>query len=443
MAQSLMVAGLDEVMDWPAVWNPDNPSYARLWGMIEATFAARGVVEGHGSGLRDLPEINAFAAAGLASDHEVQTPEETWDKLTRGLFVELRVYAMPEIVKFLLEKGLADWSQIAFTTDDRSASHTLEFGATDHNVRLAIQSGLSPEIAIQCATLNPARHMRLTPFVGSLAPGRYADVVLLSDLPALRIEKVWADGAQVSEGARYIGAVPRIAWPGWATDTIRIDRRLTAADFAIPAAPGRATMKAAVLRPFHWHPDFYTMELPVADGQVQRDPGENITKFAIVDRFSGEGRTSKMFWRGCGPRDPETALACSVAHDKHNVWATGSSDAAMAQAVNALIDIHGGWALVRAGRVVATVRFEIGGLMSCRPAEAVDAEMQHLYAEARAVDWIYEPTFRPRWYPGFPERLMFATLTCAPWTWVLVAPCAQAPQGLVNVQTGEAHPVVW
>ena len=122
MAESLMVAGLDEVMDWPAVWNPENPSYKRLWGMIEATFAGRGVVEGHASGLRDLASINAFAAAGLASDHEVQTPEETWDKLTRGLFIELRVYAMPEIVKFLIDKGLADWSQIAFTTDDRSAS---------------------------------------------------------------------------------------------------------------------------------------------------------------------------------------------------------------------------------------------------------------------------------------------------------------------------------
>ncbi|MGY4286789.1 adenine deaminase [Bradyrhizobium sp. LM2.7] len=173
MSASLMVTGLDEVMDWPAVWNPDNPSYKRLWGMIEATFAARGVVEGHGSGLRDLPSINAFAAAGLASDHEVQTPEETWDKLIRGLFIELRVYAMPEIVAWLLAKGLQDWSQIAFTTDDRSASHTLELGASDHNARIAIEAGLAPEVAIQCLTINPARHMRITPFVGSLAPGAF------------------------------------------------------------------------------------------------------------------------------------------------------------------------------------------------------------------------------------------------------------------------------
>ena len=172
--------------------------------------------------------------------------------------------------------------------------------------------------------------MRLTPYVGSLSPGRFADVVLLSDLASLKIEKVWADGTQVSEGKRYTEEVPRIDWPSWATNTINIRRKVTAKDFALPAEPGRATMKAAVIRPFHWHADFYTLDLPVRDGEVQRDPSENITKFAIVDRFSGEGRISKMFWRGCGPRTPETALACSVAHDKHNIWVVGSSDAAMA-----------------------------------------------------------------------------------------------------------------
>ena len=443
MAESVMVTGLDEVMDWPAVSDPKNPSYDRLWGMIGATLAGRGVVEGHGSGLRDIGEINAFAAAGLASDHEVQTPEETWDKLRHGLFTEIRVYNMAEIIKYLLAQGLEDWSQVAFTTDDRSASHTLRDGATDHNIRSAIAAGLKPEIAIQCATINPARHMRLTPSIGSIAPGRFGDMVLLSDVEALKIEKVWADGRQVSDGTRFLGAIPPIEWPDWAKQTINIQRRLTAEDFRIPAAPGRTTMQAAVIRPFHWHPEFYTMELPVVDGAVQRLESENLTKFSIIDRFSGEGLVSKMFWRGCGPRDPDTALACSVGHDKHNIWCCGSSDEAMAVAVNALIDQQGGWVLVHRGELVATVRFEIGGLMTQRPAEALDAEMQGLYRAAEKVDWMYEPTYRPRWYPGFPERLMFATLTCAPWTWVLVAPSPLAPEGFVNVGTGETHPIVW
>ncbi len=440
---SLMVAGLDEVMDWPAVWNPQSPSYARLWGMIGATFARRGVVEGHGAGLRDAAAINAFAAAGLASDHEVMTAEEAWEKLAHGVFLELRPQSMDTLIPALLARGLADWSQVAFTTDDRSASHTLRDGATDHNARTAIRLGVPPETALQCVTLNPARHMRLTPWVGSIAPGRFADVVLLRDVASLDIAEVWADGRQVSETTRYLPQVPRIDWPDWATRTVNLGRKLAAADFRIPAAPGRATMHAALLRPFHWTDGFITADLPVADGAVQRDAARNVTKFAIVDRFSGEARTSRMFWLGCGPRTPGTALACSVAHDKHNIWVVGSDDAAMADAVNALGDIQGGWALVREGRLVSTVRYEVGGLMSCRPAAALDAEMQALYAEAAKVEWLYEPTFHPHWYPGFPERLIFATLTCAPWQWVLVAPCEQAPEGFINVQTGETHPVVW
>jgi adenine deaminase len=441
--ESLMVAGLDEVMDWPAVWNPDNPGYARLWGMMEATIARRGVIEGHAAGLRDTATINAFAASGLASDHEVMGAEEVWDKLTRGLFVELRPNAMEDVIPGLLARGLADWSQVAFTTDDRSASNTLSMGATDHNVRKAIACGLTPEIAIQCVTINPARHMRLTPLVGSLAPGRFADVVLLEDVASVAIHSVWADGALVCERGVYLGQVPRIAWPDWATRTINIGRALTDADFAIAAAPGRATMQAALLRPFHWADGFITMELPVEAGMVARDPARNVTKFAIVDRYSGRASVARMFWLGVGPRDADTALACSVAHDTHNIWVLGSSDSAMAAAVNALAEIQGGWALVHGGELAATVRFEVGGLMSCRPAEALDAEMQVFYAAAAKVEWMYEPTFHPRWMAGFPERMIFATLTCAPWRWVLVAPCARAPEGFVNVQTGETHPLVW
>ncbi|MFN6979858.1 MAG: adenine deaminase C-terminal domain-containing protein, partial [Gemmobacter sp.] len=369
--QSLMVAGLDEVMDWPAVWNPDNPSHARLWGMIRATFAARGVVEGHAAGMRDLPSINAFAAAGMASDHEAWTAEEAWDKLRRGLFLEIRPHSMPEIIAGLMDRGLRDWSQVAFCTDDRGASETLRIGATDHNVRLAIRSGLPPETAIQCVTINPARHMRLTPWVGSLSPGRYADVVLLSDVAAVTVAEVWADGMPICEPMPF----PAVDWPDWATRTIRIDRPLTAADFAIPAPEGRATVQAAVLRPFHWADDFLIEELPVSGDLVQRDAARAITKFAVVDRYSGAGRVGRMFWRGCGPATPETAVACSVGHDQHNIWCVGSCDAAMAMAVNRLRETQGGWALVTGGRVVADVTYEVGGLMTARPAAALDAEM--------------------------------------------------------------------
>ena len=443
LKRDLSVVALDEVMDWPSVWNPENPGYERMWGMIGATFEQRGVVEGHGSGLTDPHDISAFIAAGISSDHEVWALDEAWDRLNKGLFVELRQFSYDAIIPGLLERGLEDWSNVAFTTDDRSASETLEIGATDRNVRLAIDMGLAPEIAIQCATINPARHMRVEQWVGTIGPGRYADIVLLSDVQKLKIAHVYADGQLASNGKTYVGPLPAIQWPDWASKTMNVGRTLTAADFAIKAPAGRDTVSAAVMRPFHWNEDFLTEELPVVDGEVQRDAGRLITKWALVDRYRGDGAVAKMFWTGCGPADPDVGLACSVAHDSHNVWAIGSSDAAMATAVNRLGEIDGGWVLVRDGKVAAEVRYEIGGLMTARTAEALDAEMQAFYRQAAKVTWMYSPSALNLWKPGFPEFLIFATLTCSPWRWVLVAPSKLAPNGFVNVQTGETHEVVW
>ncbi len=433
---------LDEVMDWPAVWNPENPGYLRMWGMIGATIEKRGVVEGHGSGLIDPHDLSAFAAAGISSDHEVWAFEEAWQRLSHGIFTELRPFSYDVIMPQLIER-LADWQNVAFTTDDRSATETLEKGASDYNVRLAIQYGLAPEIAIQCATINPARHMRIDQWVGSIAPGRFADIVLLDDVQTLSIRHVYADGQLMSEGKRFIGPLPKIEWPDWARKTMNIGRSLGASDFAIKAAPGRDTMEAAVLRPFHHNEEFWVRTLPVSDGEVQRDTSQLITKWALVDRYRGDGAVAKMFWAGCGPVDPDTALCSSVAHDSHNVWCVGSSDEAMARAVNRLQEIDGGWVLVHRGEVVAEMRFEVGGLMTARPAEDYDRDMQAFYAAAARVEWMYLAGGDNLWKPGFPEHLKFATLTCSPWRWVLVAPSEACPEGFVNVQTGAQHPVVW
>ncbi len=442
LAHDMGTVSLDEVMDWPSVWNPENPGYIRMWGMIGATMEMRGVVEGHGSGLIDPHDLSAFAAAGISSDHEVWALEEAWERLSHGIFTELRPFSYDVILPGLIER-LEDWSNIAFTTDDRSASETLEKGAADYNVRHAIEYGLAPEIAIQCATINPARHMRIDQWVGSVSPGRYADIVLLDDVKTLSIRHVYADGQLVSEGKRFLGPLAPIDWPDWARKTMNIGRVLGADDFAIKAEPGRHTMQAAVLRPFHWNEDFLVEALPVVDGLVQRDTGRLITKWALVDRYRGDGAVAKMFWTGCGPADPDTALASSVAHDSHNVWCIGSSDAAMAKAVNRLQEIDGGWVLVHKGEVVAEMRFEIGGLMTARSAEAFDTDMQAFYRAAEQVEWMYKPSALNLWKPGFPEFLKFATLTCSPWRWVLVAPSELAPEGFVNVQTGEQHKVVW
>ena len=314
----------------------------------------------------------------------------------------------------------------------------------DYNIRCAIEAGAPVEIAYAMASYYPARHWHLEHLVGSLAPGRYADVVLLSDPATVRIKEVYADGKKVSEGESYLPAIPKIDWPDWATKTMNVGRAITAADFRIDAPAGKTSVTAAILEPYFFDPDFLTAQLPVAaDGSVERGTG-SVSKFAVVDRYHGNAGVAKMFWQHIGPKTRNSALACSVAHDHHNIWVLGSSDEAMALAVNAVADMQGGWALVNDGKVVKTVCFEVGGLMTARTAQAVTADLDELYAEADKMEWFLgakSPLLAHT--TGLPKRMVFATLTCTPWHWVLVAPTAEIPNGFVNVTTGCDSPVVW
>jgi adenine deaminase len=446
------VPGLDEVMDWSALTRPDNPGYGRIWSNLQATWDARGVIQGHGAGLTTPGDLSAFAAAGLASDHECRDGAEAWEKLGRGIFLHVRPRSADTIIGHLRARGLTDWSNVSVTTDDRSASLALEWGTMDYNVRKAIAAGAPLEAAYAMGSYNPARHWHLDHLVGSIAPGRYADFVFMEDLPSVRAGTVYADGRRVAEAGRTTYAVPRIDWPARVTATVKVQRRLTAGDFAIPAPAGRAAVQAAVLRPFHFEPEFVTATLPVAAGLVQRDPAQEISKVAVIDRHHATGAVGKLFWQGCGPRTPDCALACTVAHDHHHLWTLGSSDEAMALAANACVESQGGWALAAGGRVLARVRFEIGGLMTARPAEELAAEMGAFDDALDGLEWFGAPEYLGPFTPAVAKAhgdrqvvkaMIFAWLTCTPWKWVLVPPNDRNPTGLVNVTDGRTHPIVW
>ena len=435
MARDPWVIGLGEVMDWPRVWNTSLPGSERIWQVIQAAMDAGGVVEGHGGGLVKIDDINAFAAAGLESDHEVRLAEEAWNKVNRGIFLQLRYNALPLVIPYLMEKGIRDWSHLSITTDDRNVAASLELGTNNYNIKIAIDAGAPVEAAYAMASLYPAKHAGVDNIVGSITPGRYADIVLLRDPKTVDIAKVYADGKLAAEDGRYLLDVPRIDWPDWARNTIKFNRQFTAADFVIKAPSSEDAVHAAVLKPFHFEEDFLVETLSVRDGKVFPNADKELTKLAVIDRYSGSGAISKMFWKAVGPKTPRSALTCSVAHDLHNPWVIGNDDAAMALAVNELAKMGGGWVLVKGGQVIAKVRFEIGGLMSARPPQEVADELNELFAAADTMEWIGQP--------GLPRRMIFAFLTCTPWKWVIVAPFDGAPQGLVKVTTGESHPVVW
>jgi adenine deaminase len=432
---SLTVQGLDEVMDWPAVSVPTHPGYQRIWEDIQATRDNRGVIDGHGAGLWDLDRINAFAAAGLTSDHETRMAEEAWDKLRHGLFLQLRDENIERAVPLFVHNGLKDWSNIALVTDDRNVADTLKQGTMNTHIQLAIRMGAPPESAYAMASLNPAKHAHMETIVGSIAPGRYADVVLLSSVKDVQIKYVFANGELAAKDGKYLLPVPKIDWPSWATDTIHIGRKLTAKDFEIRAPAGKTTVTAAIQAPFYTDPEQKTATLSVVDGVVQRDIAHDIVKVAIVDRYTGRAQLGKMFWTGIGPKTADSAIATSVSHDLHNITVIGTSDEAMAVAVNRIAELKGGIVLVDHGKVTAEMRLEIGGLMTSRPIADAAASMEDLYAKSDALEWIGSP--------GFPRRVIFAMITCSPFTWRLVVPYPGNPSGLVLLQTGETKPIVW
>jgi adenine deaminase len=437
LQSDLRVISLGEVMDWPAVIDSKAGSGQRIWEMIQATRNQRGVVEGHGAGLTDAGSINAFAAAGLSSDHEARLPEEGYEKLKRGVFLEVRVDTAQDLFPYLVKQGLKDWSNVSVTTDDRDVYATLQLGSMDYNIRNAIALGVPTITAYQMGSYNTARHFHIDHLVGSITPGRHADVVLLSDPDKVAITRVFANGRLASHGNEYLLEVPKIEYPEWVRQTVKVGRRVTGADFVIRAPDGaKGEANVALVEPFWFQPDFITEKLPVqADGTLLADAARGITKVAVVDRYSGKGEIAKMFWRNTGPKTPGTALASSQSHDLHNLWVVGNDDAAMALAINTLSDLQGGWVLVSGGKVVSTVKLEVGGLMTPRPVKEVAAELEALHTAADQLEWIAGP--------GLPDRLRFAFLTASPWKWQLVAPYEGNPVGFVNVATGETHAVVW
>jgi len=429
------VVALGEVMDWTAVNQPKAPGRERIWEMIQAAFDHRAVVEGHGSGLRGREQINAFAAAGLSSDHEVRQAQEGLDKLRRGIFLEVRVNTTPLLFPLLLKQGIKDWSNVSVTTDDRDVAATLQLGSMDYNIRSAIESGVPTITAYQMGSYNTARHFHIDNQVGSIAPGRYADLVFLSDPDKVAITRVMVNGQMASEGGKYLLPIPKIRYPQWASSTMKIGRKIKAEDFVIKAPAGKTEVNVALMEPFYFEPDFIHAKMPVSDGLVLPDPAKGISKVAVVDRYHGTGAVSKMFWRNVGPITPGSAVASSQSHDLHNIWVLGNDDAAMAKAVNAVAGMHGGWALVKEAKVVATVHLEMAGLVSQRPVKEVAAEVEALHKAADKMQWINAP--------GLPDRMRFAFLTASPWKWQLVAPYESNPGGFVNVTTGETHAVVW
>jgi adenine deaminase len=349
------VLGLAEMMNFPGVIAGYEDELTKL-GLTGATH-----VDGHAPGVVGK-QLNAYAAAGIRSDHETLTVEEGRERLRAGMWVLIREASMARNLLALLplveEYGT---SRIAFCTDDKDPDDIAENGHINGMVRDAVVAGIAPEDALVLGSLNPALWHGLDQ-LGALAPGYQADVLVLPDLESFRPEVVLKRGRPVEE-------IARSEVPEWVKHTVRIGP-VAAERFRI-AWPDESKARVIGLVPDQVVTESLVEEPTVRDGEAVADPSRDLAKIAVIERHLGTGRVGLGFVRGFGLE--RGALGSTVAHDAHNLVVVGMNDADMGRVVERLGELGGGIVAVDEGEVLAELPLPVGGLLADLPlAEVVE-----------------------------------------------------------------------
>ncbi len=378
------VDGLAEFMNFPGVIHAQDEVLDKLLAAKE-----RGLrIDGH-SPMVFNEELNAYAAAGIANDHECSTVEELKDRIARGMYVFLREGSVTQNLRTLLN-GVTDnnYQRCVLSADDLQAKTILEKGHLDNSIRICIEEGVSPLRAIQMATINAAQCCQLTDR-GAIAPGLRADLVIFSDLAQPEIEATYIEGKLVAEKGTYLPTVKRISTEK-VQSSVHIDKfrkeqlklNLTSDKArAIEVIPQEALTNEAIV------------SVKRDDqGQFVFDPKQDVTKIAVIERHHNTGNAFVGLLKGYGVK--KGAIGLSIAHDSHNLIVTGTNDEDMAAAVKTLKEQEGGVVLIESGKIIGNMALPIAGLMSDLTGEKVaqqEAKINRLAHEVLGVSNSVDP----------------------------------------------------
>jgi adenine deaminase len=362
------VLGLAEMMNFPGVINGDQTE-------LEKLRLASGVhVDGHAPGVHGQA-LNAYAAAGIRSDHEALTVEEGRERLRNGMWLLIREASMARNLQALLplvqEFGT---NRIAFCTDDRDPEDIAENGHINGMVREAVGAGIAPEDAVVLATLNPSTWHRLW-HLGAIAPGYQADMLVLGDLERFQPELVLKSGRPVDE-------IPEPDVPEWVKHSVR-NQPVSASDLRIPWTGGKARVIGLV--PDQVITEALLDEPATTEGAAVADAGKDLAKIAVIERHLGTGRIGLGFVHGSGLQ--RGALASTVAHDAHNIVVVGMADADMVRAVERLGELGGGIVVIDGGEIAAELPLPVAGLLADAPLAEVIEQSLACNDAARVLGW--------------------------------------------------------
>jgi len=363
------VLGLAEMMNFPGVLAGSGDVLDKL-----RAFAGR-PLDGHVPGLSGS-DLQAYAGAGISSDHESVVAEEAREKLRLGMTVFLREASNARnLIDLLPAVDEHTARRCAFATDDRVPDELLRDGSIDALVRLAVRGGLDPITAITMATLNPAEHYGLRDR-GAVAPGRRADLFVTSDLHALPVELVVAGGRVVARDGRRLrdsvapaATLPdsfHVAWPS--------DLRLTAEGHRARVI---GIVEDQLLTTAH------VEEVRVEDGAAVADPDRDMLRLSVIERHRATGNVGMGFVRGFGLR--RGAMASSVANDCHNLLVVAVDDEDGLLAARTVADMGGGIAVVAHGELRAAMALPLGGLMADEAPEVVADQLDTVTSAVREL----------------------------------------------------------
>ncbi len=363
------IVGVAEIMNMRGVIDR-NP---RTSGIVQAGLDSGKPLCGHARGL-DGADLEAFAAAGISSDHELVSAEDFLAKLRAGLTIELRGshdHLLPEIVSAINHLGHLP-PTVTLCTDDVFADDLAQKGGLDDVVRRLVAYGMPAAWALRAATINASLRLQ-RPDLGVIAPGRRADIALFDDLTEFRASQVIVDGRIFAASGRLSRP---LALP--VSDRLRNSlhcQRTSADDFRV-RTNGKRVRVATIDRPrfTRWG----EAEARVKDGRVV--PPDAVTLISVVHRHGKADPAPKTGfltgwgqWRG--------AFCTTVSHDSHNLTVIGGSETDLAAAANAVIDMGGGMAVVENGQVVASLPLPLSGLLS----DAALAEVARDFAAIRSA----------------------------------------------------------
>lgn len=354
---------------------------------VADTLARRKVVNGHAIG-RLGQELNVYASSGISDDHECVNAREMIERLKVGMKVFIREGSsernVDELVKGIIENHLRT-DNLMFCTDDKHAREIQTEGHINYNVSRAIQLGLDPMDAIQMATVNAAKHFRLEDEIGSITPGRLADILLVDDWRNIKPNVVIFEGKVVAQQGKLLEECQVSQYPEWIKHTVTLKREITPESFRAAASCQEGTAKIHIIDmiPRQIINTHSTETMKVENGCILSDLERDILKLAVVERYGKNGNVGIGFVRGFGLK--KGAMAYSMSHDHHNIVVVGTNDADMAAAVNEVARLNGGLCVVCEGQVLNSMELPIGGLMSQQPAEIVMRQLDRLNEDAHRL----------------------------------------------------------